>query len=73
MLIHATQLISWLSNGKDMKPRVFSIADASADFKDYYDNIQEFIKAVAGYDEMLPGESTCIESYYAYNNFLQGC
>jgi len=40
---------------EDMKPRMFSIPDTSTEFKDYYDNIQEFIKAAAGYDEMLPG------------------
>ena len=39
-----------------MKPRVFSIVDTSIDFQDYYDSIQDFIKAVAGYDEMLPGK-----------------
>ena len=52
----------WKKPQEDMKPRVFSIADASTDFKEYYDKIQEFIKVVAGYDEMLPGKSPCIES-----------
>ena len=50
----------WKKPQEDIKPRVFSIADTSTEFKDYYDKIQEFIKAVAGYDEILPGKS-CIE------------
>ena len=45
----------WKKPQEDMKPRIFSIPDTSTEFEDYYDNIQEFIKAAAGYDEMLPG------------------
>ena len=49
----------WKKPQEGIKPRVFLIADTSTEFKDYYDNIKEFIKVVAGYDEMLPGKSTC--------------
>lgn len=57
----------WKEPKEDIKPRVFSIEDSS-EFKEYYDNIQEFIKVLAGYDVMLPGKCTCIECYYGKLN-----
>ena len=66
-LISTIRAVWWdyciLVNEKDIKHRVFLIADTPTEFKDYYDNIQEF--PVAGYDEMLPGKSTYIECYYS--------
>lgn len=45
----------WQKPSGEMKPRVFSIAQSSTAFKRYYDDIQDFLKVMAGFDEMLPG------------------
>jgi len=45
----------WIKPREEMKPRVFSIAENSSQFATYYDEIQEYLKVIAGYDELLTG------------------
>ena len=48
----------WQKPSGEMKSRVFSIAHSSTAFKRYYDDIQEFLKVMAGFDELLPASCT---------------
>ena len=41
--------------GQELVPRVFHIPANSTTFGDYYNEVQELLKAMAGMDELLPG------------------
>ena len=41
--------------GREISPRVFRISSSSSTFSQYYDEIQELLKSMAGMDQLLPG------------------
>ena len=41
--------------GGELNPRVFHIPSESKIFGNYYDEVQDSLKAMAGMDELLPG------------------
>ena len=46
--------------GREVPPRVFQISNTSTTFSQYYDEVQEWLKSMAGMDQMLPGTSICM-------------
>ncbi len=40
---------------EELSPRVFRISSDSSTFGNYYDEVQELLKSMAGMDELLPG------------------
>ena len=43
--------------GETLPPRVFTVPRNSATFGNYYDEIQEILKCIAGMDELLQGST----------------
>lgn len=41
--------------GCELSPKVFHISSTSSTFSQYYDEIQELLKSMAGMDQLLPG------------------
>lgn len=50
--------------GQELSPRVFHIASDSTTFSEYYDEVQEWLKLMAGMDQLLPGPY--VTKYYTY-------
>ena len=46
--------------GTEIAPKVFKIAEDSTVFQEYYDELQDLMKSIAGMDEFLKGQYTCI-------------
>ena len=60
----------WIRPSEEMEPGVFSIAEDSSEFKGYYDDIQEYLKVMAGYDELWAGTGSYIHFMIAMIIFL---
>ena len=41
--------------GLELSPRVFQISSTSTTFSQHYDEVQKFLKSMAGMDQLLPG------------------
>jgi len=51
--------------GQELSPRVFRISSTSTTFSQYYDEIQEQLKSIAGMDQLLPGTHEHCDHAYA--------
>ena len=53
--LYAKQWRKPVNQGEELPPKVFHIRPNSPTFGEYYDGVQELLKAMAGMDELLQG------------------
>ena len=54
--------------GQELPPREFKISSTSKTFSQYYDEVQERLKSMAGMDELLSGTPSTYTGLYSIGN-----